>query len=414
MEFADREVMESALFGQRRCVGPTARFSGIKFFPQSGKRAIVGRSHKSQLIIMHAVGSMSLVDASFAMPAATNKPGSQRLRASCDRCHQAKLKCRFENPSSCVRCTKKKTACSRSPVLPLGRAPGSRNKPKSSASDCPYPTPEDTASSSLSSPPPKSLLNHRRSESPDCENHFGCVSESAQTITPALSSTDAFTDLDCAALSPHFSTIDFDWCETEDLNDTQLDIVSTASAPQADFLVQSPSPPSEPLGCSCLFNITEAKDNLQLGTAGARPTDDVLRLNSLALAALENFIACETAHDLALVLFVYLVLQRILAAYTELWFIASAPTAASCAAPGRPKDPGLQMGSYTFNEEDERALKQRIIVLGLQKFTPVLDQLEKRVASNCEDNGRGTFSSMHGFLKKQVDDITWRIVEMGF
>lgn len=79
------------------------------------------------------------------------------LRKSCDRCHEAKLKCVFDGSSSecCTRCRSRGADCVRSQSKPYGRTPGSRNKKrKRSQEPAQEPTPPLSQDGSSTSPCP--------------------------------------------------------------------------------------------------------------------------------------------------------------------------------------------------------------------------------------------------------------------
>ncbi|KAH7031934.1 hypothetical protein B0J12DRAFT_310093 [Macrophomina phaseolina] len=141
-------------------------------------------------------------------PSATTAPtmpvvkraGKSRLRASCDRCHQAKLRCTFDDPTACARCKKQHMPCVRSLSMPLGRTSGSRNKRKPSVSD--YPTPKEfkTSPSFAGSTPPQYAADGPEAPPP---------------VDSAPAWEDAFLDLDPTPfdLDPRFGALGLGWSD---------------------------------------------------------------------------------------------------------------------------------------------------------------------------------------------------------
>lgn len=125
---------------------------------------------------------------------------SPRLRAACDRCYQAKVKCSYNEGSvSCIRCQKRDVPCIRSPSLSQGRAKGR--------------TPTVFKAQHSSSPGSSSTSSHG---APSSRPPTGREDQAGQSLSCMDSSTPPLEDvqvpMDLALAEPtDFSGLALDW-----------------------------------------------------------------------------------------------------------------------------------------------------------------------------------------------------------
>lgn len=308
--------------------------------------------------------------------AAPKTPGKSKLRASCDRCHQAKLKCIFEDLTVCIRCKKRRASCIRSPSMPLGRTSGSRNKRrKSPVTD--YPTPREFKTSSPS---------YSSSDAPP--QNESTSSEITETTDNVMGLDQTLLGLDSAP----FELESIEWSDGHTLYTPQ-----NRTSPAQHVIEAYPERIFSPIedseehlfaGCDCLSGITRMMENpQQRGFIGEKTIDELLQQNKSALQSLSNALLCKASHDTSWLSFSYLLLQRVLASYADAWFMGFIPSAAvggttSVQSFLRPREPNIWLGSFAIDQEDCDALKRRLIFLEVQKIIPLLDKLEQR---SCKD-----------------------------
>ncbi|EKG19617.1 hypothetical protein MPH_03093 [Macrophomina phaseolina MS6] len=344
------------------------------------------------------------------------RAGKSRLRASCDRCHQAKLRCTFDDPTACARCKKQHMPCVRSLSMPLGRTSGSRNKRKPSVSD--YPTPKEfkTSPSFAGSTPPQYAADGPEAPPP---------------VDSAPAWEDAFLDLDPTPfdLDPRFGALGLGWSDAHMLTALPDPDPATPDPPPrpdsffshalagCDAHAAAARSATEPPPCSCLSDITTTTESLHQHAAAAQQTvDSLLCRNKAALLTLAAFLSCRQAHsEVSLILLVYLLLQKVLAAYAEAWFTGcSAAAAAALHNILRSREPALCFGAYTIDHDDGEALKQRLIFLEVQKVAPLLDRLEQRVWAGAAEAGgatRRTCLALQRFLRREAENLVEQLAE---
>lgn len=331
-----------------------------------------------------------------------------RLRASCDRCHHAKVKCIYEDDPDCVRCKKRNYGCVRSVSMPVGRTPKSKSDP--------YPTPEESRSpsfadaSTLETPAAfarrNSTLSTVRTDDPVP------FEESVLDFTqPTFSITD---------FEPPFTPMTVGW-----FGPTTALYPETPSSQQVQQPAPAVSPPSSAEStprpdnrrrsscvfqpsCTCFDVLGRTLRDLQQSPVEGKTLDHVLRLNRALMKVMLDVIACEGAHGASLDFTVYTCLNKLIATYHEALYM--------------PCDSSVRFGSYTVNPEDRVALKCQIILLDIKKIMVMLEQLEVK---NClrdspapgEQDGGGRAEGgyrrerqlLHCFTKNEADRVTKHI-----
>lgn len=283
------------------------------------------------------------------------------LRKSCDRCHEAKLKCVFDGSSSecCTRCRSRGADCVRSQSKPYGRTPGSRNKKRKRSQE---PAQEPT--------PPLSQDGNSTSPCPDINTDDFWSGVQGWDLLDGKLSEDTSLGTNSTSTDSDLTTPPYDWLDTNTLSSIE-DYTGTFSdycSPLASFT----GPDSFGLDASTASEVSQS----------AAAFDDVLKWTQTATSALRSFLACESEHGASVPLVFHNLTQTIVATFREaLHTSCTWPQPIwSCDEAAR-----IQMGSCTIDAdgEDGAALRRQVVLFGLRKVDSLLQQLEK------QSSGRG-------------------------
>ncbi|KAB2570589.1 C6 transcription factor 2 [Lasiodiplodia theobromae] len=327
-----------------------------------------------------------------------DRPPSTILRAACNDCHQAKVKCIFEAQSSaCVRCRKRGRDCTRSVSKPLGRA---RKKPKRAMSmSC---TPQNNNDDDIG------VLMSPGAGERDCS--YCPYADPGADCCLHTNSNNRGEDLDPLFVPPVIdASMDLWFDDSAGLASTPLlpkditDNKASSTDPQGEG--EAHPPVSEISACSCSAALAAMMHAFVPGSSRnnsmARPPDTLLRLNVTALEVARGHLECPRRHGGVSVRM--LVLHLVQAALANCREVASAfqghHVADECVQ--------VRLGSYAVDNDDcgesARLLAHRIIALQVQKkILPLVDALltfQRRHGGSDDSGGWGP--------AEEEDDDEW-------
>ncbi|OJD33791.1 zn-c6 fungal-type dna-binding domain [Diplodia corticola] len=282
---------------------------------------------------------------------------SPGLKASCDLCHRAKVKCIFDGSDRCTRCAKHDYVCRRSPSLPMGRTPGS------------------------------STARRRRY----CACSAGPSTTSIVAETPVSMPTTPVADMSPAR---HAGPFDFDMMPM-----LTLDCGDAADPSITPAISTSPiSNAASGVYCLCFSAIAGAMEQLrQSSRPDSRPgLDAILRQNRAALLTVDQFAQCNASHEMTLVLLVYLLLYHVLAGYSA----AASHSFAATECPQR-----AVLGEFEIDKDEIHVLKRHFILLDLSKVPGMLDTLAERVAARDGASYDRASWFVQNLLKKEAEGL---------
>ncbi|KAI9930679.1 hypothetical protein ASPWEDRAFT_171303 [Aspergillus wentii DTO 134E9] len=304
----------------------------------------------------------------------TQKPA---LRASCDNCHRAKVKCVPVSTAGCHRCLTLNAKCIHSPPGRSGRTPSGRKNSASSA----YPAlnTEEYGDAALSlDGAVDSTLSGWLSMPP----------------TPSLEES-VYTQLPIAPETPSLSTI---------LMDPFSETGNTSTHP-----------------CGCCTSILRALETVQQTDVNSLSLDVALARNKDALVHICTSIKCTLPHDSTTRLLILILLRKTLQLYKHLYQnrLKGRPAVSS---PGysvsgsdydyfnvpsytQPESSGtapqiarLTLGTYQLDDADERSLTKQILLLDVVKVPRLLERLDQRACGLDEADGLDLYNMMRSSL----------------
>ncbi|OJD33821.1 c6 transcription factor 2 [Diplodia corticola] len=348
-----------------------------------------------------------------------DRPPSTTLRAACNDCHQAKVKCIFEDGSSvCVRCRKRSKDCARSLSKPLGRTRGPRKKPKEgrvggASSPSWTANVSGTGPQAVSPSTPRDVSMGYGNNNNNNNSAVGCYADLSGCC---LHNNGSGGDMD-PLLVPSVldATMDL-WFDSAELAstpllpdgviDTKASTTTTTDArmQREDTAQQSPlsNPEAPPVsdaveGCSCVamlmttmrgfFGSTAATTaSSSTGSSSSnssnndissltRAPDELLRLNAAALDVARSSLACRGAHGGRSVRL--LALWLVQGALCNCREAAAHASRAGQAAEQQQQQAVVRLGSYAVDDgEGGRLMAHRIIALQVRKaILPVVRAL---------------------------------------
>lgn len=337
------------------------------------------------------------------------------LRAACDNCYQAKVKC-IPTPSGCQRCISLFSRCFHSPPGRPGRVPTVRSAPfNPESSNIPIP-----------------IQGEQKHEPGDLHLSLkgltgdGVLSETATLDTP---------------LNPWVPM------DSPSINET---LYGEAVLSFPEFAIEPPilTPTDgqwndfgdDKKSCACFVSILQALEKAQRTDLQSLGLDVALRHNKDALLGVCNSIKCSIPHDSTTRLLILILLRKSLKLYQILFHLrlsakpvnaremnpASAPYSLHVANPALssispppsaqpdyfnvlahphtekhetvPQAIRLTLGSYHLDEADERSLKKQIFLLDVGKVPRLLERLDQRACSLDETDGLDLYNMMRSSL----------------
>jgi hypothetical protein len=337
------------------------------------------------------------------------------LRAACDNCYQAKVKC-VPTPSGCQRCISFYSPCFHSPPGRPGRVPTARN-----LSFNPEASTTSTSSQSKENDEPRDL--HPSLKGLTGNGDFpetatldiplnGWVSMDPPSINEALYGESHIAFPEFAMRSPLSTRTD------RQFNDFGDDMKS----------------------CTCFESTLQALEKAQRTDLQLLSLDIALRHNKDALLTVCNSIKCSVSHDSTTRLLILILLRKSLKLYQILFHLrlsaksvdtpeinpTSAPYSLHVDNPSLstsptsigqsdyfnvlihphaekrlrspPQSTRLTLGSYQLDEADERSLKKQIFLLDIGKVPRLLERLDQRACHLDEADGLDLYNMMRSSL----------------
>jgi hypothetical protein len=391
---------------------------------------------------------------------------SPKLRASCDGCSLAKVKCDKKQPT-CQRCENSGIMCRYSPSMRMGKTSaasraggvkamtgGLRKKPSTGSL---------TSTSSSNSSTPKSGFINQKSISPNylCTHEFkDLMSRPSHASNPIEQTNTSFpndwsrysrnfydesvfihpTDLLLPA-SPGISTastkaerpvtaaysataaVDLSLmpCDDHQLLFNSLDI-GQVPYHQSSPVAQLPLPPlgnanNQEHDCmrtaqSILRTLSFLSMNGTTSKAfSSLPTiDQALTTNTMAVKSLLDILSCHCAHDPYLPFLLSVISSKVLAWYQA---IACANTSAFLVSgsifAGREMAMPIPipLGAYKLNGEYEEKMRIQLVLNELRKVEVLVDKYKQRFCNGGErayNEDTGVYSALETFLRKRLKE----------
>lgn len=337
------------------------------------------------------------------------------LRAACDNCYQAKVKC-VPTPSGCQRCISLNSPCFHSPPGRPGRVPIARNplfNPEASTTSTPVQGEGDDEPGDLNLSLKGLTGDDVLPETATLDTPLnGWVSMDPLSISEALygESVIAF---------PEFATrLPFSTPTDRQFNNFGNDKKS----------------------CACFGSTLQALGKAQRTDLQSLGLDVALRHNKDALLTVCNSIKCSISHDSTTRLLILILLRKSLKLYQIIFHLrlsaksintpemdpVSAPYSIHVANPALsisptssgqsdyfnllvhphaekhlespPQATRLTLGSYQLDEADERSLKKQIFLLDVGKVPRLLERLDQRACNLDETDGLDLYNMMRSSL----------------
>ena len=380
--------------------------------------------------INHAVQPRSPSNASMS-----RRRPEQKLRASCDGCFSAKLKCTKERPT-CVRCHDLGLVCHYSPSQRTGK-PRHRPHPQASmlrhspASQSPQPSPRggwimndanQTLFNSTATPLTQSVaatsLSQPHSTSVSGPHLFQTLAstQSDATFPGGMQTGNIEQDVLSQCHWPDYYSSHADSDSTYDLNDDFMKIASHSDGtpaeddnPMTDVTSNHNAGPSmvnasdTGRGCYCITSLVLALHNLTTRPMESRSHNlDAMLNNSRAMLSLsQTVLTCTMCLEdgstqmflLAGLIDKYLCTIQSSSSYPPSTSSVSktlpSPIDSPLQHPRGRSSSRVVIGSYTMDAEDEERLRTEIILIELRKLMKLLEKYWSRLNSNSLIRDKG-------------------------
>lgn len=351
---------------------------------------------------------------------------SQKLRASCNACNQAKVKCTKTRPT-CARCAKHgDIECVYSVSLRAGKRPAQNNDARFKRPGQPLvDSPGSDARFRPSGIHPEAHGNDARSRSP-VQSAMDIADEWAldpSTTADLMSmendmyltmvgydrgSLDPPSLFDTSSSSPSSSLCQntSNTSRFDSLRDTWYQhfpdainaspfifqprqpsslFCSTPSCPTSPL--QSPSTPALSPVCRCFKTVLHTLTNLQAFSSIPCPTFDVaLAHNKEAVTLCSAALRCVCPGDTTFVFLIVSLIDKILSVYQSSCNAWSQSTPASSTSPASvPTIARVTLGVYSLDREDEERIKMEFLRMELTKVEALISKLKEKALKGHVD-----------------------------
>ena len=351
---------------------------------------------------------------------------SQKLRASCNACNQAKVKCTKTRPT-CARCAKHgDIECIYSVSLRAGKRPAQNNDARfKKLRQPPMDSPGGDARYMPSGIPPKGHGNDARPRSPgQATMDIGDDWSLDPSVTADLMSMEndmylTMVGYDRTSLDPpslfdtSSSSSSSSLCRStpntagfNSLRETWYPhlpdainappfifqprqpsslFCSTSSCPTSP--VQSPSTPVISPVCRCFKTVLHTLTNLQAFSSIPSPTFDVaLAHNKEAVTMCSAALNCVCPGDTTFVFLIVSLIDKILSVYQSSCSAWAQSTPASSTSPASvPTIARVTLGVYSLDREDEERIKMEFLRMELRKVEALVSKLKEKASKGHVD-----------------------------
>ncbi|MCJ1419188.1 hypothetical protein MMC32_005541 [Xylographa parallela] len=370
---------------------------------------------------------------------------SQKLRASCNACNQAKVKCSKSRPT-CTRCAKHGEECVYSVSLRAGKRPAHRER-----SDARSRSSKQSFMNSLDArakertpsnrPAVQGITSSSRLQSPihsPVEARHAWMIEPATAMDlipmdgdmylntvdyedPSLMNTSVFFDIsECSQPSnlqnsAEIESFQENWYHCAEAFDPHVpDPINippyayherqqsshTASTSSFDSPIQTPTTPTCSSTCGCFRTILETLSSLYIFSSFPNLTFDVaLARNkeavSLCLAALECNCAAEASFGL---LYISLI-AKILSIYQSSCGVWSDQSSSSTSA-------RITLGVYNLDREDEERIKMILVRMELRKVETLVAKVREKACQGDGESEIQAFDALVRFLDGKLRAVS--------
>ncbi|KAL2811463.1 hypothetical protein BJX63DRAFT_398920 [Aspergillus granulosus] len=382
------------------------------------------------------------------------------LRASCDNCHQAKVKC-VPTSAGCQRCVNLHTLCVHSPPGRSGRVRAAnkehiptppRSSPSQPQSDR-VSTIDFTADSVIMEPVDSMLSDWfsmpATAMSPLYSGTQGVPIDSS--INHSIPSTFSMGSPNPAVLSDFVPGDLSSHSQSQNISSPAAQHPPPLLPTQPTDLLFNPTPtPIPPCTCTCFQTIVRALEKIQAANMRLLSMDVALSQNKESLIHICNALKCTSPHDSTTRLLMLVLLRKNLNLYHLLYHsrLRNRRDRNSRGAPGSnpfsptdttlsvryPSDVGLfdgerqddtgtsvrpsdlagrggaagegnaagtvrlSLGSYTLDHADESSLTKQILLLDVNKVPRLLERLDRRACGLDEADGLDLYNMMRSAL----------------
>ena len=344
------------------------------------------------------------------------KPGP-KLRASCDGCYTAKIKCTKERPT-CPRCKSLGLVCHYSPSQRAGgKSREARSRASSTwASQTPSWTPNTSSNKSSPVVPTDHQPQHWESTNLQTSN----VSHALQpdlTMSDRPGSSSMLADFDNDYLAPwrdYLPTPDKE-SSTFSLSDELLMYGNPAEQRLTEHELISTTPPvthDDFRTCDCFLSIVQTLHAMQNQSQGTRipSLETVLSDSRDVIARGEAVLRCACSDDSTLIMLLTGLIAKHLSfyGYSGNGMVSSPASSASSVGESNLPFPSsrVTIGKYTMEGEDEEWLRTEIMMMELQKMGTLLMKFRGKLSSLPVGYEGHTYETVLNFLNMRLREAT--------
>lgn len=388
---------------------------------------------KPPVVFQHCI----LISDSMSAPGMTQK-SEPKLRASCDGCYHAKLKCSKERPV-CPRCRNLGLVCHYSPSQRMGKPRKNLSHHQQSTISL-VSSPDSQMSSTI---PPQSTWPHPAStETLYMSPNPTVTSATLQTLnTFSLNSTQSNAmDSGPDILEDNI----LNWQQDESFMAFAESMISpfSGSIPDSD---QTLTPAQEQTylsspgakDCGCYHSILHALSSMQIAAMDPQhgSLDNVLNDSKAMVATGEAMLNCTCSEDSTLIMMLSGLIAKHLAFFCQdtvettpspiLSPKSMSPTRSRSkssssdspqsndanlySTPSFFPNSRITIGKYTIDGEDEERLRTEIILMELSKLSNLLTRFRNKFACLPASYESQTYETLMEFLSKRLCNATLRL-----
>ena len=378
-------------------------------------------------------------------------PRGRKLRASCDGCYLAKLKCTKERPT-CPRCRNLGIVCHYSPSMRMGKPRQNQGQKQPPAATATMQQPSAPPSASQSPQPSHSSTWPINGPNAQSISSGSAHNRPGPTQTASLSSIESTFSIpnsypSTVATSPVNFEDDFStWNESSmfKLGDGFMTFPHTTPNSEHQLLSSSATntifaPPS-PLGsrCGCYRSIVEALHAMQATSTNSQYSalDTVLNDCKDMVQKGEAMLNCSCSEDSTLIMLLAGLIAKHLSFFEpgngtcppspNLSPTSPSSSASGCTSlstsltsnnggtwfpptPQQPSPTRITIGKYTMDGEDEERLRLEIILMELQRLNSLLAKFYGKFSSLPAGSDRQTYETLVNYLSQKLSDATKRL-----
>ena len=361
------------------------------------------------------------------LAAAGSRKAEPKLRASCDGCYTAKLKCSKERPT-CPRCRDLGLICHYSPTQRTGKPRATRTQTQPQLlylSHLPQPSQVTQASGwtlngtankaqSIATTKPHTQSVTEANHPQVLEHPSSTRSESSFSDRSTSAITSAALDEDLLAQWPEYlptpeegSLHGFSNGFMDPTND------STRSAATHELFPRL-NQAAGLKGCDCFYSLVQALHTIQAQSQcpSMNSLDIILNDSKDMISRGENMLNCTCSEDGALVMLLAGLIAKHLAFFQPASGTSASSMSASTFSENVPSCASrVTIGKYIMDGEDEQRLRIEIILMELQKLSNLILKYRGKFSSLSVGYESQTYETVFNFLYTRLGETQSRLEE---